>query len=110
MGIKEVAAGAEWLDENFPGWEWKIDLETLDMANCRECVLGQSLREFVASNNSSGYGYGCALQDKQMEVGTSEWRLIAYAFVPDGGNNEGLWLDLIKERFSTGNLSDNDKP
>lgn len=36
-----VAAGAAWLDENRPGWEGSIDLETLDMQNSCRCILGQ---------------------------------------------------------------------
>lgn len=40
--IKErVARGAAWLDEKYPGWFLKIDLGTLDLSRCTQCVLGQ---------------------------------------------------------------------
>jgi hypothetical protein len=38
---ERVARGAAYLDEREPGWDERIDLETLDLyAPCR-CVLGQ---------------------------------------------------------------------
>jgi hypothetical protein len=36
-----VAAGADWLDEKYPGWFNSIDLGTLEISNCYRCVLGQ---------------------------------------------------------------------
>ena len=34
-------AGADFLDANHHGWAEKIDLDTLSMAGCFNCVLGQ---------------------------------------------------------------------
>jgi hypothetical protein len=39
--VKEVNAGAKFLDEHRPGWEDEIDLDTLDLASTCGCVLGQ---------------------------------------------------------------------
>ena len=36
-----VANGAQLLDEKHPGWWRSIDLDTLDLANCTECICGQ---------------------------------------------------------------------
>lgn len=59
MGAKEVAAGAEWLDSNCPGWEREIDLGSLDISDCANCVLGQSLRTIATEKGyESGYHYG----------------------------------------------------
>lgn len=36
-----ITRGMAWLDEQHPGWERKIDLEKLNLIECRSCVLGQ---------------------------------------------------------------------
>lgn len=36
-----IAAGMAVLDEHMPGWERRIDLETLEMASTCRCVVGQ---------------------------------------------------------------------
>jgi hypothetical protein len=36
-----VARGAAWLDTKYPGWFASIDLATLEISDCRMCVLGQ---------------------------------------------------------------------
>ena len=41
MYEENVAKGAEWLDENFPGWVDKIDLDILNQRYMDKCVLGQ---------------------------------------------------------------------
>lgn len=43
---ERVAAGAAWLDANFPGWARQVDLGKLDLANCRRCVLGQLIGDY----------------------------------------------------------------
>ena len=45
-----VRNGARWLDENFPGWVDRIDLETLNLANSESCICGQVFEQ--KSNNS----------------------------------------------------------
>ena len=44
-----VAAGAAWLDTNRPGWVADIDLDLLDMADDRNCILGQLYGNFFKS-------------------------------------------------------------
>lgn len=40
----KVAAGKKLLDEQFPGWEKRIDLDELDLRNWDACILGQLAR------------------------------------------------------------------
>lgn len=107
MGVKEVAAGAEWLDNNFPGWEREIDLGTLSLDNCQECICGQSLRKVAfGAGAMDGYHYATYFSGR-----SKDWA-IAHGFYVNGTDEnwrmvEGIWVELIKERFNTGNLSDN---
>ena len=103
MGAKEVAAGAEWLDEVSPGWEREIDLGKLNIHNRCACICGQSLAKFVIDKWSTGYEY--ALRVAGTNGSRQGWKwAIDHGF--DLEENEPLWRELIKERFSTGNLSD----
>jgi hypothetical protein len=36
-----VDHGWRWLDENFPGWQERVNSETLDMRNGFHCICGQ---------------------------------------------------------------------
>src|SRR5688572_16017504 len=36
-----VASGARWLDEHYPRWDSRIDLDILDMGDDEDCILGQ---------------------------------------------------------------------
>lgn len=38
---QRVAAGAAWLDRTRPGWVDEVDLDRLEMTECKSCVLGQ---------------------------------------------------------------------
>src|SRR5687768_423496 len=100
MGAKKVAAGAAWLDENFPGWEREIDLGTLDLRSCDACVCGQSLRKYAAENIDyfmDGFNYALEV----FEEGFT-WAENHGFFVMGDDDDwievETLWRDLIKER------------
>lgn len=41
-----VRKGIKFLNEREPGWRKRIDLNTLDVANCAKCVLGQLYGEY----------------------------------------------------------------
>lgn len=46
MGVRaaaqvRVARGARWLDENFPDWDARINIHTLDLADGEKCICGQ---------------------------------------------------------------------
>ena len=40
-GTSPAAKGAALLDNAYPGWAGKINIETLDLSGARMCVLGQ---------------------------------------------------------------------
>lgn len=49
MIADRVAAGAAWLDEHHPGWVDRIDLDRLNLADRKACVLGQMFGDFNAA-------------------------------------------------------------
>lgn len=54
----DVADRAQWLDGVKPGWETLIDLGTLDIASCCDCVLGQTFAaEAEADRTDSGFDW-----------------------------------------------------
>ena len=48
---ERVQRGIAFLDRNAPGWRDKIDLATLDLVNCKRCVIGQIFGEYVKGVN-----------------------------------------------------------
>ncbi len=38
---RAVRSGADWLDQEFPGWVDRIDLDEFDITFCRTCIMGQ---------------------------------------------------------------------
>lgn len=65
---KNVVRGAEFLDENLPGWEKKIDLETLDLSSTCGCVLGQQLRTGQADRRYDRMRKRLGLNDRQADL------------------------------------------
>lgn len=43
---QRVARGVAVLDHFLPDWEFRVDLETLDIGSCASCALGQLCRSF----------------------------------------------------------------
>lgn len=39
--LSRIHRGAQWLDDNYPGWREHVDLATLDMSSDVRCILGQ---------------------------------------------------------------------
>lgn len=48
-----IEAGVAFLDQRFPGWAERIDMETLDMTDPENCILGQ-----LAPTNYCIFVYG----------------------------------------------------
>lgn len=48
---RRVTFGARHLDRVRPGWEKKVDLNTLEIANKRRCVIGQLVGDFDRSDS-----------------------------------------------------------
>lgn len=90
--LERVRRGARLLDEKVPDWFNKIDIETLSIASCLRCVLGQLF----------GYFGSEALSKLDLCWDTDED--IDYGFVDDDGFNDrltSLWINEIKQRRST---------
>jgi len=90
-----VAAGAAWLDLVAPGWERKVDLGTLEITDPDRCVCGQVVP--ISSEAKNGY-------EAVFHQGIS---LVHLGFVHS--SDQDAWVELIKERFETGQLSDADE-
>jgi hypothetical protein len=55
---REAAAnGATLLDERMPGWHDKIDLDRLDLASEKTCVLGQLFPVKITTQRWRDYGF-----------------------------------------------------
>lgn len=53
-----VARGAAHLDTVRPGWEKLIDVGTLSIGSCVDCILGQIFRREADDANRNPFGYG----------------------------------------------------
>lgn len=42
-----IERGMALLDEKVPGWEHRVDLKTLDLNDCTECVVGQLFQTYI---------------------------------------------------------------
>jgi hypothetical protein len=83
MTLEEsVADRARWLDQKVPGWEHRINLDTLDIKSCRNCVLGQLFGS-----------YEQALQTLLKEAFSS---YVGDAFIDSGSTV--LWRTEIRDR------------
>jgi hypothetical protein len=59
---ERVARGAQWLDCIVPGWEQRIDVETLELVSAQRCICGQLFAKeaFALARNGeyySGFSY-----------------------------------------------------
>jgi hypothetical protein len=41
-----VRSGAAFLDERYPEWVERIDLDELDMNDCKSCIVGQAVANY----------------------------------------------------------------
>lgn len=72
----KVNAGIALLDREQPGWREKIDLDTLDLASCSVCVLGQVFGDYddgIDALGVSGYDYGFNTMGGMQEL-TAAWK------------------------------------
>lgn len=102
MFEKEVANGAAWLDENYPGWESRIDFGSFSIVECEHCIIGQTVCDFleISMDNRSEFFYGLDVswrRDHGFDM--LDWNKQRKQAI------ELAWTTLIKERFSSGNLS-----
>lgn len=72
----KVNAGIALLNSRKPGWQSKINLDTLDLASCSVCVLGQIFGDYydgIDELDVSGYDYGFNAMDGMQEL-TKAWK------------------------------------
>ena len=50
---QRVNRGWRWLDENFPGWQERVNIETLSMVSGEDCICGQLFGDAMRKANSS---------------------------------------------------------
>lgn len=122
-----VARGAEWLDKVNPGWERKIDLSNLKLADGCRCIIGQVvsasyLGELDEENNITGmFRYAVspyialfasfkpdrpAVPDEFDMFTIEHGFFTAYDSSYDFHDLDEAWIALIKQRFELGILSD----
>lgn len=83
----QIAAGMALLDEHAPGWETRIDVETLDLWSTCNCILGQEFGRFehglclLILDGPAATRYGFDVDPRAsdaLHIGyrtlTSEWR------------------------------------
>jgi hypothetical protein len=110
MFKEEVAQGAAWLDQNRPGWEFKLDLAELNLSSAHTCVLGQIDGNFwetlskMHRDGDDGAQFELSwAAERGFFVITDEtkWAEGARAY----NQLTDAWRDLIKHRFDTGTFS-----
>lgn len=87
MFEKQIDAGAKFLDNAHAGWESKISVETLNLSNCTDCVLGQLVgpdgaNAAIAKCGPAARFYGFMIDPREIIFGppglykllTSEWK------------------------------------
>lgn len=64
--VERVLNGVRYLNENFPGWQTRIDHDTLNLGSAHDCICGQVFRQEYDEPNSfvkpgitvrTGYSY-----------------------------------------------------
>lgn len=87
--LERVQRGARLLDEKVPEWFNKIDIETLNIASCLKCVLGQ-LFGYFSDESLNRLGLTLYSHDD-----------IEHGFLSQDGFNKTitlLWIEEIKQR------------
>jgi hypothetical protein len=84
-----VENGMQLLDRVYPGWEKKVNLETLDIMSCRHCILGQLYGDY---------------DDGVRWVGISKHSAHEFGFVEQGeiwfNDLTSMWAEKITARLA----------
>jgi hypothetical protein len=96
-----VAAGSAWLDANRPGWWQRIDLDTLDLGDTCNCVLGQEYGHyFEAPDEVAGDDAGDASIERGYDV-LAQWATpgrTEHAVSEEVAALTAAWRTLIQAR------------
>lgn len=102
--LENVKRGLAWLEKTHgPGWEDKIDLETLDISLGSYCVCGQVFRAQGESINDSGFSW---VLDNYPEISEN---VAKHGFGTNAsGDSQGsmralkaCWKDVLTPRVSS---------
>lgn len=101
---ERAANGAALLDRKFPGWERRVDLGRLDMSSGVPLSDTSGGACIVCQVTGCIFDHGVDVLD--LDYDGELYRLGFLA--PDGGYPEldEAWVQLLKERWATGALSD----
>ena len=84
--MQQIEKGVEYLDEHYPGWEDKINLETLNIRSPRCCIGGQLEGEYAhfvsmlyEISNSGPTSMGFDSTDYHYEDLTETWKAVILA-------------------------------
>ena len=78
----EVRKGIECLDQFYPGWREKIDLQKLDLSSSKFCIVGQLVNHYpnmnltLAQKKEFGFALGkvSSLRSRHFEKLTHTWK------------------------------------
>ena len=69
-----VANGARWLDENFPGWEGRVDMNSLHLSDANWCICGQVFAKEADQSQIRGVlGMGYWFAEKTLFSEANSW-------------------------------------
>ncbi len=100
-----VLRGAAFLDEHTAGWDDRVSLEELDMADPCHCILGQVYSEYNGALERLGLAYsasqwlGLEATDDAFAAGVSSGDMRRHYAILDG-----CWYSLIQDRQAAGSL------
>lgn len=100
---ERVAAGADWLDVNAPGWEERIYLPAFNIKNVYDCVLGQVFAREADYDNTSGFDYVVDGNNDNIFLTAEKAIELGFDMHPRGGVNEyaqlqAEWTRVISSR------------
>ena len=96
---ERVAKGAAFLDEREPGWDARIDLDTLDLGSSHCCVLGQLHGGFGAGLAATGLDDG---DGRDIELGFFWTDAHRFSLDDEPGALAAEWKRVITARREAG--------
>ena len=94
-----VEKGVSFLDEYYPGWAEKIDVDALRLRSVRWCICGQIFGDFDLRpdklSNAYLYGFALSINDDPFPIITPEGQDASWAAL------NALWLDEIHWRIDS---------
>ena len=93
-----VAQGAQLLDDTYPGWWRLIDLETLQLSSCTDCVCGQlafTLLNYAHGDDDSAYA--AMRTHLGLDNGANHGFVIGLGWTYN--TLEALWREVIQARL-----------